>query len=29
MLVDGDKEDKGIQEEEMEDFRQEGLILIN
>jgi hypothetical protein len=29
MLVDDDKEDKGIQEEEMEDFRQEGPILID
>ena len=29
MLVDDNKEDKGIQEEEMEDFRQEGPILID
>jgi hypothetical protein len=29
MLVDNNKEDKGIQEEEMEDIRQEGPILID
>jgi hypothetical protein len=29
MLVDNDKEDKGIQEEEIKDFRQEGPILID
>ena len=29
MLVDDDKEDEGIQEEEIEDIRQEGPILID
>jgi hypothetical protein len=29
MLADDDEEDEGIQEEEMEDTRQEGPILIN
>ena len=29
MLIDDDEEDEGIQEEEMEDFRQEGPILID
>jgi hypothetical protein len=29
MLADNNKEDKGIQEEEIEDTRQEGPILID